>query len=296
MHDAAEAIARMPSSILTDTSPAALAAAVSANLNALNRHLGRSPHAAADERHGFYRWRTQVPHPYFNGVILSGPPDTTANERVHEALAYFRAEGVAATTWWLDPAVAVASWAPLLFEHGLTLDAQLPGMAAALDDLIERPANGGRAPAGVEIRVVEERGELRTWAETFVEGYGLPPAWAEPFFALYDSLQGAGSPLASYMAYHEGAPVATSSVFHGAGVAGVYDVATLPSARGKGIGAAVTLAPLLEARARGYRVGVLQSSAMGLRVYERLGFRTVRQVEHFVWKADAPSRTGPPAA
>jgi GNAT superfamily N-acetyltransferase len=279
----------LASSILTETSPAALAAAVSANLNALNRNLGRSPHATAHERPNFYRWRTRVPHPYFNGVIVSAPPDATARERVREALAYFVSEGVAATTWWLDPGVPAASWVPLLFEHGLTLDDRLPGMAVVLDDLAEGAAAAGRSP-GIEIRTVDDRATLRTWAETFVVGYELPPAWAGPFFELYDSLRGPESPLRSYMAYLDGAPVATSSVFYGAGVAGVYDVATLPSARGRGYGAAVTLAPLIEARARGYRVGVLQSSAMGLRVYERLGFETVCRVEHFVWKAAGSSR------
>jgi GNAT superfamily N-acetyltransferase len=285
----------MPATLLTDTSPDALAAAVKANLNALNRYLGRSPYAEVDEVPGYYRWRTAIRHPYFNGVIVSSPPDAAAGERIRGAAAYFLSKGVDAATWWLDPAVPVESWAPVLTEHGLTLDSQLPGMAMALEELADEPAGvapvlsgvvAKRTPMDIDIKRVEGSATLRTWAETFVAGYGLPRDRAVPFFTLYDSLQGEEAPLRSYMAYRAGVPVATSSVFYAEGVAGIYDVSTLPAARGHGIGAAITLAPLLEARTSGYRVGILQSSSMGLRIYERLGFRAVCQVEHFVWKAD----------
>lgn len=47
------------------------------------------------------------------------------------------------------------------------------------------------------------------------------------------------------------------------------------------------MVPLIEARAEGYAIGVLHASPMGLPLYERLGFRTVCRVEHFVWKAEA---------
>jgi GNAT superfamily N-acetyltransferase len=88
-------------------------------------------------------------------------------------------------------------------------------------------------------------------------------------------------PYRYYLAYLNGRPVAASMSFLGAGVAGIYCVATVEEARGQGIGAAVTLAPLLEARGLGYHAGRLRSSDMGYNVYRRIGFQKVCSIDHY---------------
>jgi GNAT superfamily N-acetyltransferase len=93
--------------------------------------------------------------------------------------------------------------------------------------------------------------------------------------------------LRSYLARLDGKAVATSQLFLGAGVAGIYVVATVPEARRKGIGALVPLEPLRDARALGFRVGILHSSAMGLSVYQRLGFQEYCKMSCYgVWPSD----------
>jgi len=88
-------------------------------------------------------------------------------------------------------------------------------------------------------------------------------------------------PTRNYLAYLDGKPVATSSMVIGGGVAGIYNVATLPEARSQGIGAILTAAPLAEAKQMGYRAGILQSSDMGFKVYQKLGFKHLCQIEYF---------------
>jgi ribosomal protein S18 acetylase RimI-like enzyme len=94
------------------------------------------------------------------------------------------------------------------------------------------------------------------------------------------------TPWQIYVGRLDGEPVAINMLFCGAGVASVYAVGTVPSARGRGIGGAITLMPLLEAREMGYRYGVLFATQMGIHTYERIGFRlTAARINRFLWRA-----------
>jgi len=267
--------------MLTDLSTPALAAAVKDNLNALSKHLRNSPATEWREEGGLYTWRTPIPHPWYNGVVCASPPGANADEAALASIEYFKARGVAAFIWWLGPEIEIAAWAPHLLPHGFAHDQRTPGMALDLAGLAE-----AGVPPSVVVRRVEEREALRAWVGTFIPGYGAPESCVEPMFEVYAGLLRADDPWRHYLIHLDGEPVATASMFLAAGVAGIYDVATLPSARGKGIGTMATRVPLLEARAMGYRVGILQSSPQGLPVYERMGFRTVCRMDHFYWRAD----------
>jgi GNAT superfamily N-acetyltransferase len=66
------------------------------------------------------------------------------------------------------------------------------------------------------------------------------------------------------------------------GVTGVYNVATLDAYRGRGYGAASTSTVVKAGFDRGATATSLQSSEMGLSVYEAMGYRTAATHVHFV--------------
>ena len=68
----------------------------------------------------------------------------------------------------------------------------------------------------------------------------------------------------------------------GSGLAGIYNVGTLPEAHEQGFGRYATLVAMHAARATGATVAVLQASELGIPVYDRLGFATVGHIEAYL--------------
>ena len=256
-----------------------LAEAAWNHLNALNFSLRASKEAAVAEDHGYYRFRTSVPHEFYNGVVCSAPVNDHAPALIASTIESFRAAG-SPFMWWPTSFAVAKAWEPLLCGHGLAALHDLPLMALDLAGL--RAPEEAQAP--YDIRRVEDDEQLLEWSRAFVAGNGWPSAWAEPFARMYRGLITADGEHRCYTLYEHGVPVATSSLFMHEGVPGIYDVATLPAARGRGYGGAITLAPLIPARDEGARIAVLQSSDLGLRVYERIGFQTVGHLSCFNWR------------
>jgi GNAT superfamily N-acetyltransferase len=129
--------------------------------------------------------------------------------------------------------------------------------------------------------------------ETLGQGFGEGVKEARWVGEVYRRL-GLGDPWRHYLGRLDGKPVATTTIYLAAGVAGVYFVMTVPEARRRGIGAAITRAALQDARDTGHtgstgvRYGVLGSSPAGRSVYAGLGFREYCTIDLYEW---SPTRT-----
>lgn len=271
------------SDILTDLSSRSLSGAIKANFYSFNRQFQLSSCAETNETAELFRWQTSVRHDWFNGVWSLRPPDETTAAVAREQVAYFEPRAPSGFTWWWAPELDGSDFARRLAPLGFRFDQSTPGMAIDLATLRHDP------PAELEIQVVETSAAFRIWTSTFLRGFVQTDTGAARYGGLFESL-GLALPFRYLLGLRRGVPVATASFFLGAGVAGLYNVATVVEARGRGYGAAMTTAALSAARDLGYRAGILQATEMGYPVYTRLGFQELCRMEHLAWGFPGPQR------
>ena len=267
--------------ILTDCSPAALAAAVEENAVAYWRTcvplLPGGEFHESDEMTWFASDFTSAP--WFNQVMLTNAGADDADASIDERLAVFR-ERKRPMLWSVTPSSQPSDLGARLQARGLQLvPSVLTGMALELAELPDPDP-----PAGLRIERVTDAAGLETWLRCYINGFGMAAAAARPFLGLYRSFGFDDDSLfRHYVGSLKGEPVASATLFLGAGVASIWHVGTAPAARRQGIGAAMTLASLRDARTMGYRSGVLHASAAGLSVYRKLGFREHGRTAQYRW-------------
>jgi len=242
---------------------------------------GRAPQCFLDADAGTVWFYTGIDSPLFNGVV-SIDTDDVGVASIHAALSGKIAVQRAPALWWVCPDSRPGNVAEQLLRLGLGKAGSVPAMAVDLATLAERLPPVER----LSIRRVGGADDQRLWGRIAAEGTGFSTGAAERFGELERSMRDAGY-LAQrrYVGFLDGVPVASSALVLDSGVAGIYAVATLESARRQGIGSAMTLAPLLESRAEGYRVGILQASSKGHPIYTRMGFQDLYAFDLYIQTA-----------
>jgi ribosomal protein S18 acetylase RimI-like enzyme len=262
--------------ILKDTSKAALITAIEANIFALFGLFKHWPQAGLHDTPELLRTITDVPFPLFNSVLRPRLLSGTIDKVIDSTLADYQSRNVP-MMWWTGPSTQPPDLGRILSERGLH-ESVSPGMAV---DLTSLPENYP-LPKDLLIKKVEKEEELDIWSRVLTGVFGMPDFVTEGFYDFFLNL-GFDFPMLNYIGSIDDEVVATSSVLLGAGVAGIYNVATLESARRRGIGAAMTAVPLLQARSAGYRVSTLESSESGFNVYRKLGFQEYCKLYRHIW-------------
>jgi GNAT superfamily N-acetyltransferase len=265
------------SDILVDTSKASMVHAIEANLFAFFPQLSAWSRAEVYDEPEYLWTVSDLPFPLFNSVLRARVNDRI-DERIDHRMATCRERDVP-LLWWTGPSSQPSDLDRRLAARGFLVE-PARGMAADL----EKTGTARPRACAATVDPVGDLATLRAWCGVLCSAFGASPDFGVAFeeLALTIGLD-PPSPFRHFLARADGAAVATCSLFLGAGVAGIYDVSTVPGFRRRGLGAMVTTRAMAEARQLGYRVAILHSSPLGVGVYRSLGFQDLCAIGQYVW-------------
>jgi hypothetical protein len=274
--------ARIKVGNVTDFSPAAVTAAIEENLFAFLTGTGGWARVEVHDEEELLWTASDFPFPSFNVVCRARLAEARVDAAIEAAIALYRARGVPAL-WLTGPSTVPSGLGEALAEHGFVLEERAAGMAVALSLLSEESPAG---PMDLRIELVTGDAAMDVWSGTCARAGELPESVGSAFADLGKHL-GYGGPNYYYLAYLDGAPVATLTLFLTPSVAGFYDGGTIPEARRRGIFGSLMRTAMQEARRQGYDLGVLHASGMSSGQCRRLGFKEYCTIDEFVWEPEA---------
>ena len=221
---------------------------------------------------------TGVPFPTLNGVLTF--------RRSAQRNDVVRLLDVVAATG-LPHALSIrpgceVDFAAVAQARGLVADEPIPLMAMERDvDAVRKAAQHPE----MTIRQLEPR-EAGIHASIGAEGFDAP---REAFERLISPAAMALTGFRAYVGTAHGEHVTTAVGSTLGEYVGIFDVATPERHRGHGYGKAVTARAVLDGFGDGATCAYLQSSPMGFKIYERIGFRTLETWS--VWVSGSPSHS-----
>ena len=255
-----------------------LIAAIETNLIEFSSFFGNLAQAEVYNGPDIFWSITSIPFALFNSVIRARLTPDVVLDTIEAVASRGRSRNVP-VLWWTSPTTRPYNLGKYLIKNDFRYIGDSPGMAIDLHNLNE---NYQPQPE-LTIQTVDTPDSLRMWSDILTTGFSLPDFAGNAFFDLFSGIGlGEHLPVRHYIGWLKEKPVAVSSLFFGAGVAGIYNLTTIPSLRRQGIGSAMIMKPLREARAMEYTTGVLQASEMGLSIYRRLGFKEYCMFNHYI--------------
>ncbi len=138
-------------------------------------------------------------------------------------------------------------------------------------ELAEAPESTNRTSLQ---QVIDYDSSLK-WSSAFADAFGYTIS-TETIMKTKDSVD-------YYLGHYKGEPIGTVALFiHNSRIAGIHSMGILPSMRRRGFAEDLLLQVLNIAKQKGVMYATLQSSAMGKRLYQKVGFQEQFPIKSFI--------------
>lgn len=172
-------------------------------------------------------------------------------------------EGKTPNGWTVGPLTKPDNLGMILEKNGFLNVYQQAGMAVDLKNLKKQILDEN----DLVVEIVDNKESLNQWITIVSSVFGIKlDSELIEFLFLEPEVK-------FYMGTFEERSVSALMLYLSSGVAGLHAVSSLQNYRNRGFGLTISKVALMDALKMGYKVGVLQASSLGERVYRKLGFK-----------------------
>ena len=242
-------------------------------LSVLSLAVKFSPHpnTAVQDLNGTLRTYTGSEYPFFNGVFNNPKNQSTSiKDNLLENAKFFSERNSSFVWWWLDQRDLSKEMKDELQANQYEFVGEMSGIAVELSKLKPIVISDK-----YEVKKVSKPEEYNKFSDIICEAFELTENIKKDLHAIYKSY-GDGGYFQHYMAYDAGKPVAVLTTYVDGEVVGIYNCATIPSARKKGLCSILThyaLQDAIDSKCK-YAIAQLMPSAMARGLFEQMGFKT----------------------
>ncbi|GAC1504157.1 MAG: hypothetical protein NVS1B6_12060 [Steroidobacteraceae bacterium] len=208
----------------------------------------------------------------FNAAFLNAAVESDAHlgRLATQAAVHFQARGQQWALWvcesWIPKHQRRKAWR-VIEGLGLRLSAEMPGMSA------EALLPAERQLPELHFEPVANERSRRAFCRVGSSCFHVPPAW---FDEVFDQRLPERDGFRCWVGFLKGEAVATAATVAAGQSIGLYNLGVAPDFRRRGFGeAALRFALGQAAMETGLSRTVLQSTSVGVRLYERLGYKAV---------------------
>jgi GNAT superfamily N-acetyltransferase len=267
---------------LQDTSKNSLIRTIEQNFIEYRLHFSRlsQGHCCRNEQVSWLN--SGIPYLSWNGILETHFADTGSDFEIVKLVEQLKSQKFPAG-WWITPRSTPPDLPARLVKLGFEHIGDYPAMAKILHPV----ASNFQVNEDLELREISLSCDLDITIKLIKNCFQLPPYCLETLLNLfYLDFVSEHPYFRHFVGFVNNVPVAVTSLFRAAGVAGLYFVGTIPEYRRRGIGADIIAHSLAAAADEGFRIAVLRASQMGAEVYRKLGFR-----EYFQFRLFSPKPT-----